>query len=135
MSTDSSPKTTQDSKAGAGAAGVGGGTLLVLLANNLPPQDAKLKTCLLLAAPSLSIFLGGVWLWLQLRIANYLQDREALAIIDSAKVTLEQALKNTNTSEDHRAKLRTQLETLELIAVERQMDRIKALHVVTEKDP
>jgi hypothetical protein len=124
---------SKDSKAGASAAGAGGGTLLVLLGNSLP-AGSRLKPWILLAAPSLSIFFSRVWLWLQVYIVNYLQDREAKSVIDSAKRTLEEALKNSNTSEGHRKKIRQQLETLELVAVDRQMERIKALRITTEEE-
>ena len=57
MTGNMSPPKGTESKVGAGAAGVGGGTLLVVIANNLR-EGNPLKPWLVLAAPSVSIF---VW--------------------------------------------------------------------------
>jgi hypothetical protein len=121
------------SKTGAGAAGVGGGTLLVVIANSLS-ENNKAKPLLIWAAPSVAVFLGGLWLWLQVKIANYLRDREVQALINNAKRTLEEALNNPKTSEPHRARIRRQLEKLEQVSIERQMERIKAFRIVTEEE-
>ena len=133
MSAQNQASSVSESKAGAGAAGVGGGTLVVVMANSLP-ESSKLKPWLLLAAPSVSVFLSAAWLWLQVRIANFVRDREAESIIASAKRTLEEALRNPNTSEAHRAVVREKLEQLELVAVSRQMERISALKVIPDPD-
>ncbi|MCI0616779.1 hypothetical protein L0244_27690 [bacterium] len=117
----------------AGAAGVGGGTLLVVIANNLP-ESSKLKLWLILAAPSVSVFLGALWLWLQVKFANYLRDREARSIINDTRKTLENALSNPNTSDAHRARIRRALEKLDLVTIDRHMERIKSLKVITEED-
>jgi hypothetical protein len=121
------------SKTGAGAAGVGGGTLLVVIANSLP-ENNKLKPWLIWAAPSVSVFLGGLWLWLQVKIANHLRDREVRLLINNARKTLEEALNNPKTSEPHRARIRRQLEKLEQVSIDRQMERIKAFRIATEEE-
>ena len=132
---DSSNRTSQRAKtgAGAGAAGAGGGTLLVLLSNSLPDDNA-VKPWLMLAIPSLSVFFSGIWIWVNVKVANYLRDREVKSLLGAARVTLENALNNDQTTQAHRNKLRKQLEELELIAVGRHMERIQAISIVTEKD-
>ena len=131
MSDHPTPSKSAESKVGAGAAGVGGGTLLIVVANSLR-EGNPLKPWLLLSATSVSIFVGGLWLWFRVKIANYLRDREAQLLIDSAKRTLEAALHNPNTSESHRAVIRKELENLELLAVGRYLERINSLKIVTE---
>ncbi|MCP4676993.1 MAG: hypothetical protein GY854_16035 [Deltaproteobacteria bacterium] len=123
----------KQSKVGAGAAGVGGGTLVAVIANNLPETNA-LKPWLILIAPSLSIFLGAGWLWLQVKVANYLRDREVQTVIASAKKTLEAALANPLTSNKHRKKIQEELEKLELMAVRRHLERFRSLRIITSAD-
>lgn len=130
---DMSPPKGAESKVGAGAAGVGGGTLLVVIANNLR-EGNPFKPWLVLAAPSVSIFVGALWLWFRVKVANHLRDREAQLLIDSAKRTLEEALNNPNTSDEHRLTIRKELEKLELLAVGRYLERIKSLKIITESN-
>src|SRR5580700_7883635 len=49
---------------GASVAGAGGGTLLVLLAQNMSAQNPW-KSWLMIIAPSSSVFLAEVWQWLR----------------------------------------------------------------------
>lgn len=121
------------SKAGAGAAGAGGGTLLMAVASSLQ-EGSRLKPLLMWAAPSVSVFLSGLWLWIQFKVTNYLRDREVQSLIDEAQRTLEGALNNQKTSDGHKAKIRRQLERLEQLRVDRQMERIKSVTIVTEDE-
>lgn len=120
------------SKAGASAAGVGGGTLIALIAYKLP-DDNQVKPWLLIVAPSLSIFFSGIWLWLNVKIRNWLHDREIRAVLRTAKKTLEDALNNDQTTQAHRNLMRKELEKLELLAFGHQLKRIQAIEVVTEE--
>src|ERR1700733_11503286 len=126
MKTQAGNSKSTESRVGAGTAGAGGGTLLVVIANYLR-EGHPLKSWLLLAAPSMSVSLSALWLWLQLRLAHYLRDREANSLIESAKRQLEEALQNRETSPEHRAIIRQKLEMLELVAVGRYFDRIEFL--------
>lgn len=123
----------KESKGGAGAAGIGGGTLLVVIANSLP-QDNKFRPLLIWAAPSAAVFLGGLWLFIQYKMNNFLRDHEAKAHFDNAKKILREALNNPLTSNEHRQRLQRELETLEILALSRYLDRIKALKPVTEEE-
>ncbi len=119
--------------AGASAAGVGGGTLLVLYANSLP-DSSHIKFWLVLAAPSVSVFLGVIWLWLRVEIANYVQGLKVRSIARAAKATLQEALANPSTSEEHKSRIRSRLEEVEMLLSDHQMKRIRAISTVTIHD-
>jgi len=55
--------------------------------------------------------------------------RELLSLISQAKQTLAGALKNPQTSDEHKAQLRKELEKLELLSVQVDLEKIKALTV------
>ena len=127
------PAKKNETIASAGAAGVGGGTLVAALANSLSNQN-PFKQWLILAAPSVSVLVTAIWLWLQVMILNLLHDREVMSLTASAKETLIEALNNPNTSEAHRTLIQKQLEELELLSINRKMERIKTLAIVQEAD-
>jgi hypothetical protein len=133
MSADTASIETSSSRAGAGFAGAGGGTLLAVLAAHLPDNDAA-KPWLLYLAPSVSIVLSAVWIWVQVQIANRFRDKEVHQLFERARGTLQEALENPNTSPEHRQTLQKQLEELEMLNVKRVMDRIKSLKVITSDD-
>jgi hypothetical protein len=85
-------------------------------------------------SPSVSVFLGGLWLWVQVKIANYMRDRDVRLELSKAQKTFEGALNNPKTSESHKARIRKQLEKLEQLSVDRHMERIKSLNIVTEEE-
>lgn len=131
MTTSPDTRTVKESKAGAGAAGAGGGTLLVMLANTL---SNPWKSWLIVDSPSVSIILSALWLWCQVGIANYVQDLKLKQLVRSTKAILLEALDNPNTSDDHREAIRKRLEELELIIADRQMKQIRSLSPVTASD-
>jgi hypothetical protein len=122
-----------ESKTGAGFAGAGGGTLVAVIASGLEESN-PLKHSLLYAAPSLSILLSAAWIWAQVAIANYFRDKEVQLLVGSAKSALESALKNPNTSIEHKEKIRKELEQLELVTVESLMSRVNSLKINTSSD-
>jgi len=117
MSKRSTPPVAKTSTVAAGAAGASSGTLLVLLANNLPEANA-LKSWLVIAAPSLS--LGIQWLWLKISSTMDTRNRKRTqgALFSQARVTLEKAIQNPLTSAEHKASLREKLEALEKLEIE-----------------
>jgi hypothetical protein len=119
--------------AGVSAAGAGGGTLLVLYATSLPDTN-QWKQLLLLASPSLSVFVGVAWLWIRVQIANYVQWKTMQSLAKGAKATLLEAIANPNTSDEHKKKLRARLEEVELILSDHQLKRIRDFTVVTAQD-
>lgn len=116
-------------KAGAGAAGAGSGTLLVLLANNLPDKSPW-KSWLVLLAPSLSIGISVLYVWIRKAVDEYLEARKIERFVREAKATLQEALNNPNTSEAHRRKLRGQLEELELLHVKARIQRVRVVDMM-----
>ena len=116
-------------KAGAGAAGAGSGTLLVLLANNLPDRSPW-KSWLVLVAPSLSIGITVLYVWIRKAVDEYLDKRKIERFVREAKTTLQEGLNNPNTSDAHRRKLRTQLEELELLLVEASIQKVRVADVL-----
>ena len=130
---DKSNGITRESTARAGIAGAGSGTLLIVIANKLNPNN-PLKDYLILAAPSVSVFLGGFWLWFQVKIANKFRDLEVQTIFNKTKKVLEEALKNPKTSTVHKKQLKLQLEALELEIIRRQMGKIESLKFITEEE-
>jgi len=118
----------KESKAGAIAAGAGGGTLLAVVANTLPESNPA-KPWLLLCAPSASIFLSAMWLWAQRQIILYLRDREFRTATRRLIESLEQALDNTRTSPEHRDELRRRLEQVQLVTADKRLEEIRALNL------
>lgn len=118
--------------AGAGVA-AGSGTLLALIANNMSDEN-MLKPWLILAAPSLSIIFGSIWVWLQIKIVNYIREREFKLVISEAKKTVEQELEDPNLSNERRDKLKQMREELNQIEIDRVMTKLKSLRIITEKD-
>lgn len=133
MTSDPSHSEANGGKTGAGLAGAGGGTLLAFVATSLPDTNT-LKPWLLYAAPSVSIILGGLWIWTQVKIVNYFRDREFKRVIDQTRKTLEEALANPNTSEEHKKDIRKKLEEFDLLNVDRTMKKLKMLEVATASD-
>lgn len=130
MSESQLPK---EPKTSAGVAGAGGGTLVAAIASSLP-DESGLKTYLLLAAPAVAITLSGVWLWANVKISNWLRDREVTSVLNTARKTLQDALDNPNTTKGHQTNLRKELEKIELIALGRHVKRIESIKIFTEDD-
>jgi hypothetical protein len=112
------------SKTNAGLAGAGGGTLLVLLADSLP-ESSTLKDALILASPSISVFVTSMWLWVQIRLFNYMQEKKLDVLVRQTKIMLKETLENSDTSDAHRETIRELLEELELFWVRRSMVKVK----------
>lgn len=121
-------KISGGTRAGAGAAGAGSGTLLVLLANNLS-DNHPWKSWLVLLAPSLSITVTVAYGWARKAIDEYFEVRRTQRFIREAKGTLKEALDNPNTSDAHRAKLRAEFEELELHLVKTSIERVRIIEM------
>jgi ribosomal protein L29 len=125
------------SKVGAGAAGAGIGTLLILLANNLTNNNPW-KSWLVIVAPSASVAVSAGYAWLRVALDDYLDKRELRRIIAQARQTLQEALGNSNTSESHKVQLRKELEKLEILLVKTDIARIRTLtrsHISVDAGP
>ena len=118
------PRSTA-SLAGAVGAG-GGGTLLVLIAQNLP-DDFPPKPWLLLLAPWVSVAIGGLLLWIRQEVDRWRRERAFEAAVRQVRALLDAAIANPHTSETHKAEIRRQLEELELSLVQAGMEYIRRL--------
>jgi hypothetical protein len=116
-----------EGKLGAGAAGAGGGTLLVLLADNLP-ENSRWKSWLVIIAPSATVFTSILWLWIRNLLGEFMRRRETTLVITEAKVTLERAMKNPLTSQRHREILQRKYEELELLEINGLSQRLQMSH-------
>jgi hypothetical protein len=115
---------TPPPQAYAGAGGIGGGTLLVVIATLLP-EGYWLTPILYWAAPAASVTLTGVWVWILRRVKERVRQREQTARVEDARAAVTRALENRHTSPEHREKLRLQLEELQLLEVEASMERFR----------
>lgn len=121
---------SKNSKANAGAAGIGGGTLLIALASSLP-EGSRLRFWLTLVAPCFSVVLSALFLWAQIEIANFMQDRKVKVLVRRTQETLQAALRNEHTSESHRRLIKKKLEELDLLVADRELKRIKEMVPIT----
>lgn len=115
-----------------GAAGAGGGTLLVELASHLP-ENNPWKPWILLVAPSASIAISALYSWATRYIHEALTDRKWEAVERRSRKTLETSLGNPNTSPEHKAEVRQALEQLERIAIQRIIEQVNAINSPPER--
>jgi Na+/melibiose symporter-like transporter len=111
-------------KGGVTAAGVG--TFLIYIVNNLPDENAY-KSWLVLIVPFFSFVICALWIWFKSNIEKYRTEKELISSINRAKQTLNEALDNPKTSEEHRRKIRKTLEDLELLIVDIQFSKVKTM--------
>ena len=110
----------------AGATGAGSGTLLVILANNLP-ETSPLKSWIVILAPSASVLAGGLYQWVVTKISNHFQQKDLTTAIEQARTTLTNALNNPVTTPEHKKELQESLERLEKLETEARMKKVQAL--------
>ena len=96
----------------AGVAGAGGGTLLVLLANNLPDSNIY-KSWLIITAPTVAVGLSAFWKWIIKRVDKYLKKRKAEELKLRLRTDIEKALKNPNISKEEKATMQKKLAAFE----------------------
>jgi hypothetical protein len=80
------------------------------------------------------VALAALWPWVQVKAANYLRDRDEASLIAAATATLRDIIDKPDTSEPHRARLRAKLEEVQILQVDRKLERLKALKVLTVAD-
>jgi hypothetical protein len=76
----------------------------------------------------------ALWVWLQVVVANRVQDMQVDGLIKTAKAKLEESIANPHISEEHRSYLRKQLEELDSMNIDRIKSKIQALKVITSED-
>jgi hypothetical protein len=105
-----------------GLAGAGGGTLLVLLANNLS-KDNPWRSWLALVAPSATIGITFVYRW----VREYYADLEVQRLYRETKKTCDEAEKNPDATPEHKAVMKQAREMVERQVVERSLQRLFAI--------
>ena len=133
MSDKNSSQESREAEKNAGLAGAGGGTLVAVIANQLPDYNIA-KPILLYLSPSISILVTGLWAWMQVKVANYVRDKTVDKLIQTAKAKLEDSIASQHISEEYRSNLRRQLEELDSIKIDRIKSKIKALNIITGDD-
>ena len=96
----------------AGIAGAGGGTLLLLLANNLPDNNPY-KSWLIIIAPSLTVGLTIFWKWFSERFDKYLKKRKINELKSRLRTDIENALQNPNIPPDEKLTMQRKLASFE----------------------
>jgi hypothetical protein len=106
---------------GAGAAGIGGGTLIAILASALP--DGTLKSVLIWLAPTATITVSALWIWARKQIVSYFDDKEAERVFAAARKAISQALSNSDLTPQQRADFQAKQVELDQMIVDRRMSK------------
>ncbi len=119
---EKTPFTPGSARAGIG--GVGGGTGLVAVAQSIGPHTT-LGAILLYLAPATSFVTGAILYYFEVQASRYLERR----VVNNARKTLERQLDSPRTSKEHKAKIRTMLEDLEVTVAAAELQRVKLIGV------
>jgi hypothetical protein len=109
---------------GAGATGASAGTLLVLLARNLPNNNPW-KSWALIIAPSLSVLLSWLLVKARLEADYYLTKRNRQRVFDNITARIRETLDNPLTSEEHQASMRKELEQVEKLRIDAEREQLQ----------
>ena len=121
-----SSNTQQPTSTSASIAGAGGGTLLVLLANNLPDTYA-LKSWLVIIAPSVSIVLSLFWKYISRKSNAYFKVKKVERSKKLLLQKIENALQNGIISEKEAAMLKKKMREIELQSIDNLANKIKSI--------
>jgi len=106
-------KSQNSSNLQAGVAGAGGGTLLLLLAENLP-ETSEYKSWIILIAPTLSVGLAAFWKWLSTIVDNYIKKRKLEWLKNKLREDIENAIGNPNIPSEDKSMLKKKLAQFEI---------------------
>ena len=121
-----SSNTQQPTSTSASIAGAGGGTLLVLLANNLP-DSYFLKSWLVIIAPSVSIVLSLFWKFISRKSNAYFKVKKVERSKKLLLQKIENALQNGIISEKEAAMLKKKMREIELQSIDNLANKIKSI--------
>jgi hypothetical protein len=120
------PNIQQPNSASASIAGASGGTLLVLLANNLS-ESYPLKSWLVIIAPSVSIVLSLFWKYISGKTNAYFKGKK----VEKSKILLQRkiqaALDNGLISPKEAAILKRKMIEIELQSIDHLANKIKSI--------
>jgi hypothetical protein len=126
-------KEEQGSKTTARFAGAGGGTLVAVVASQLP-DDSPAKNLLIYLSPSISVLFTLLWGWVQVKVVNYIKDQEAERLIKLAKINIEESIANPNITDEYREDLRKRYQEFDAIRIDRIKSQIQAISIYTIED-
>lgn len=116
----------QPNSTSASIAGASGGTLLVLLANNLS-ESYPLKSWLVIVAPSVSIVLSLFWKFISKKTITYFKGKK----VEKSKILLQKkiqaALNNGLISEEEASILKRKMIEIELQSIDNLANKIKSI--------
>jgi hypothetical protein len=124
------PNRKKESETSAGLAGAGGGTLVAVIASQLPDDNAA-KSLLIYLAPSISILLTLLWGWVRIKFLNYINDREFERLIDVAIDKLDTRIADPNISEEYRDSLKRKRQEFDEMSIDRIKSQIQAVTIYT----
>lgn len=113
-------------KVGAGAAGAGSGTLLVLFAESLI-EDEQIRRSLIMAAPSISVGVGIISFWLQNEFSKLWAHWGFRRAVGRAGRTIEEQLHDSKLSDGYKQELEGKLEMLKKVTVDKEVEKVTAL--------
>jgi len=109
---------------GAGATGASAGTLLILLARNLPDSNPW-KSWVLIVAPSLSVLLSWVLVRVRHEAEYYLAERTRQRVFENIKAKIVEALNNPLTSAEHKKAMQGELERVERLRIDAEREQLQ----------
>ncbi|SFN48125.1 hypothetical protein SAMN05428949_2985 [Chitinophaga sp. YR627] len=116
----------QPNSTSASIAGAGGGTLLVLLASNLP-DTYPLKSWLVIIAPSVSIVLSVFWKFISRKSNAYFKVKKVERSKKLLQKKIEAALQNGIISPEEATILKRKMAEIELQSIDNLANKIKSI--------
>ncbi|HEY1166358.1 MAG TPA: hypothetical protein VGE90_14360 [Chitinophaga sp.] len=107
-------------------AGAGGGTLLLMLAKNIP-DPSEIKSWLIILAPSVSVFLAWLWRLAGKKYDKFQKVREAKKLADLLYKDIDVALMDPSISEEEKEKLRRDKSAIKLEKIASMARKLKSI--------
>jgi len=107
-------------------AGVGGGTLLLMLAKNIP-EPSSVKSWLIIIAPTVSVCLASLWRLLAKACDKYLQRRKVKKLTQLLDSNIEVALTDPNISDEEKEKLKKERKEIQLDKITNLAKKIRSI--------
>ncbi|SEW19065.1 hypothetical protein SAMN05428988_2935 [Chitinophaga sp. YR573] len=126
LSTPASNIQQPNNTTSASIAGASGGTLLVLLANNLP-ESYPLKSWLVIIAPSVSIVLSLFWKFLSKKTNIYFKGKKVEKSKTLLQKKIQAALNNGLISQEEAIVLKRKMIEIELQSIDNLANKIKSI--------
>jgi hypothetical protein len=117
---------SKSSKVGAGAAGAGGGTLLLHVFGKIPDEN-PFKSLLILATPTISACFTVLWMAARERYLEHKNEKRIKALVTEARAVIAEEMARGNLSEEQEKKLKNYDEEIGLTNVERIYNKIRRL--------